>query len=157
MKAKIRKPLPYEFVLDELATLSPTVRPMFGCHAVYHNEKILLVLRQKEDYTKDNGVWIATVPEHHASLRREFPSMRRIFLLADGGETSWQNLPEESPDFEEAVLHLCKLARQGDPRVGKIPKRKKPKARKPVKAKLKPRSKSKPGKKTPSKTARPRR
>ncbi|MGA2194199.1 MAG: hypothetical protein ABSH40_02935 [Bryobacteraceae bacterium] len=32
---KQRKAVPHQFVLDAIAALSPTTRPMFGCLAVY--------------------------------------------------------------------------------------------------------------------------
>jgi hypothetical protein len=34
-----------------------------------------LILRDKRENTKDNGVWLATTEQHHESLRREFPNM----------------------------------------------------------------------------------
>ena len=37
---KPRKAAPHEFVLDALAELSPRTNPMFGCLAVYVEEKI---------------------------------------------------------------------------------------------------------------------
>ena len=49
-------------------------------------EKIVLMLRNKATEMQDNGVWIATTEEHHASLRREFPQMRSIQLF--GGKIS---------------------------------------------------------------------
>src|SRR5271169_6569837 len=81
---KPRKVIPHEFVLDAIAPLSPWTRPMFGCLAVYVQEKIVLILRDKEDHASDNGVWLATTEEHHESLRREFPSMRSIRVLGSG-------------------------------------------------------------------------
>jgi hypothetical protein len=72
------KPVPHQFVLDAIAPLSPETRSMFGCLAVYVQDKIVLVLRDKRDGTADNGVWLATTEEHHQSLRREFPNMRSI-------------------------------------------------------------------------------
>ena len=53
---KKRKAVPHEFVLDAVALLSPRTRPMFGCHAVYVADKIVLVLRDKGEETADNGV-----------------------------------------------------------------------------------------------------
>ena len=95
---KQRKPPPYEFVLDALSALSPRTNPMFGCLAVYVGEKIVLVLRDKGNQAVDDGVWLATTQEHHASLQREFPSMRSIEVL--GKEvTGWQVLPAEAADF----------------------------------------------------------
>ena len=78
---KQRKAVPHEFVLEAIAALSPRTRPMFGCLAVYVEDKIVLILRDKRDKTADNGVWLATTEEHHESLRREFPMMRSIQVL----------------------------------------------------------------------------
>jgi hypothetical protein len=78
LRGQARKRIPYEFVLDALAGLSPWTRPMFGCLAVYVDDKIVLVLREKSAPSPDNGVWLATTIEHHDSLRGEFPSMRSI-------------------------------------------------------------------------------
>ena len=93
---------------------------MFGCLAVYVGEKIVLLLRDKPSYPSDNGVWLATTPEHHASLVQEFPNMRSIKLLGKK-VTGWQVLPADSIDFEPAVLHACKLILAGDQRIGKVP------------------------------------
>ena len=58
--------------------------------------------------------------EHHASLSREFPSLRSITVLGDG-VTGWQILPADAPDFEDAALRACALVLRGDPRIGKVP------------------------------------
>jgi hypothetical protein len=117
---KPRKAVPFEFVLDGIAALSPYTRPLFGCLAVYVQDKIVLVLRDKRTSTEDNGVWLATTREHHESLRRDFPSMRSIKVL--GTEvTGWQVLPADEPDFEEAAMRACELILAKDPRIGKLP------------------------------------
>jgi hypothetical protein len=119
--AKRGKMAPHEFVLDALAALTPATRPMFGCLAVYLEDKIVLILRDGREPPEDNGVWIATTAEHHASLQREFPSMRSIQLF--GRETThWQVLPVDAPDFEAAALRACALIIRRDPRIGKVPK-----------------------------------
>ncbi len=124
---KQRKPIPHEFVLDALASLSPFTRPMFGCIAIYVGDKIVLILRDKPSSTGDNGVWLATTQEHHESLHREFPNMRSIRVL--GKEvTGWQILPVDAPDFEESAMRACDLVLARDPRIGKVPgSRRKPK------------------------------
>jgi hypothetical protein len=120
LPVKLRKPAPYEFVLDTLAPVRPFTRSMFGCVAVYVGEKIVLLLRHKSTSIEDNGVWLATTPQHHASLGREFPNMRTIKLL--GKEvTGWQVLPADAEDFEQAAMHAAELILAGDPRIGKIP------------------------------------
>jgi len=125
---KRRKQVPHEFVLDALSALSPYTRPMFGCLAVYVEDKIVLILRDKPSYEADNGVWLATTIEHHESLRSEFPSVRSIGVL--GKEvTGWQILPASAPDFEESALHACDLVLARDPRIGKVPGERKRKIR----------------------------
>jgi hypothetical protein len=71
---------------------------------------------------RDNGVWLATTQEHHSSLRQEFPNMRSIELLGEA-VSNWQILPVEAPDFEESAMRACELVVAGDPRIGKIPKK----------------------------------
>ncbi len=127
-KPLLKKPPPFSFVLDALERANPTTRPMFGCIAIYIDAKIVLILREKEEYSSDNGVWLATTVEHHASLKRDFSSMRSIQMFNDGGPTGWQNLPSESPDFEEEALRACEFVLKGDERIGKIPKPKKKKS-----------------------------
>jgi hypothetical protein len=121
---KRRRAIPYEFVLDAIAPVSPWTRPMFGCLAVYVQEKIVLVLRDKHKNPEDNGVWLATTAEHHESLRQEFPTMRSIRLLGQlsgKGMTGWQVLPADAADFEEAAQRACELIVAGDSRIGKLP------------------------------------
>jgi hypothetical protein len=117
---KPRKVVPHEFVLEAIAQLSPRTRSMFGCLAVYVEDKIVLILRDKGDATADNGVWLATTKEQHESLRGAFPNMRSIQVF--GKEvTGWQVLPADAPDFEEAALRACELIIARDPRIGKVP------------------------------------
>jgi hypothetical protein len=116
---KRRQAIPHEFVLDAIAPLSPWTRPMFGCLAVYVEEKIVLALRDETNHVADNGVWLATTEDHHESLRREFPNMRSISVLGER-VTGWQVLPSDAPDFEEAALRASELVLARDPRIGKI-------------------------------------
>jgi len=117
---KQRKPVPHAFVLDAIAALSPCTLPMFGCLAIYVEDRIVFVLRDKSTSTADNGVWLATTQEHHQSLRREFPNMRSIQVLGKP-VTGWQVLPADAPDFETAALRACELVLAGDTRIGKEP------------------------------------
>lgn len=97
---------------------------MFGCYAIYVGEKIVLILRDRKDHPSDNGVWIATTEEHYPELKKIFPNMRSVRLLG-GKKTAWQNIPKTAPDFEASVMRACELVLRNDPRVGKIPQRKK--------------------------------
>jgi hypothetical protein len=127
-----RKKAPaFSFVLEELldSSLAPRMRTraMFGCRAVYVDEKIIFMLRQKGDpkTLRDDGIWVAMLPEHSESVRRDYPALRQIELFAARGEkafTGWLNLPASDDAFEETALAICRLVIQGDPRIGKIPK-----------------------------------
>lgn len=129
MKTRRTTAVPFDFVLEKLSRCSPIVRPMFGCHAVYVAEKIVLILRSKDSDIHDNGVWLATSHEHHESLKKMFPNMRSIRLF--GSRTSsWQNLPANESDFEESVTTACEMVLKNDARIGRTPK---PKRRKPGK------------------------
>lgn len=117
---------PFDFVLEALAPLHPYTKPMFGCLAVYVGEKIVLILRQRD--STDDGVWVATTPEHHESLRAELPSMRSIEIFGPG-PTGWQVLPVSDEGFETEVAWACRLVLRGDPRIGKVPKSRRPRAK----------------------------
>jgi hypothetical protein len=121
----------FSFVLDELmeSELAPRLRTraMFGSHAIYLDQKIIFILRQKEDVKtqRDNGIWVATQPEHNQSLLRDFPALRPIELFANRGQKGfygWLNLPDADDSFEESALALCRLVVDGDPRIGKLPR-----------------------------------
>jgi hypothetical protein len=125
LSLKTRKPVPHAFVLDALDAAAPETKPMFGLLAVYVKDRIVLILRDRTDHPRDNGVWLATTEEHHASLKREFPSMRSLGQF-DQEVTGWQVLPSDADDFEGAALHACELIVAGDPRIGKIPGARRP-------------------------------
>lgn len=119
------KPIPFPFVLDELAGQVIDTKPMFGAFAVYVDGKIVFILRERESSPRDNGVWLATTAEHHTSLQQEFPSMRSIEVFGPG-PTGWQILPVDAEDFEDSVIRACELVRQRDARIGKVPAAKRP-------------------------------
>jgi hypothetical protein len=122
--------IPFEFIIELLLPLNPKVKPMFGCFAVYIGEKIMLVLRNRQDHEEANGIWIATKSEHHASLKQIFPSMHSVYILSDGkAETEWQMLPLDADDFESSAMKACELILRGDKRIGRIPKPRKKKGR----------------------------
>ena len=110
--------IPFDFVLEQLYSVNVEIRPMFGCFALYVRNKIVLILRKRNTSTRDNGVWLATSKEHHASLKRAFPSMRSIKVLG-GKESNWQNLPADADDFEEMAIKACEMILHGDDRIGR--------------------------------------
>jgi hypothetical protein len=123
---KPKVPIAFPFVLDELSELAPLVRPMFGCHAVYVHDKLVLILRERESHPDDNGVWVAVREGNHERFAKEFPSMRSIGLFGPG-PTGWQVIPADSNSFEEDVVQICRYVLKRDPGIGSIPKAKRPK------------------------------
>ena len=117
-----RKP-PHSFVLEALADLEPTTRPMFGSLAVYLGEKIVFILRDNPKEPHANGVWVALAAEDGEMLRSEFPNMQPVRILRKDIR-GWCLLPAKANDFEESALHACDLVLKRDPRIGKVPKRK---------------------------------
>ncbi len=113
----------FDFLLDYLHPLPVKVRPMFGCHAFYLAGKLMFVTRRKEDHAEVNGLWIATTHAHHASLESQMPGLSSVTVLNGGkGETAWRLLHEDLPDFERDAIRICEMIRNGDPRIGTIPK-----------------------------------
>lgn len=130
-----RKPVPHAFIVDALTALAPETRSMFGCLAVYVGDKIVCALRDKRDETADDdGMWLATTEEHHASLRHDFPSMRSIGVLGKK-VTGWQVLPADAADFEESALRACEFIVARDPRIGKVPASRRPSKKKALRRK----------------------
>jgi len=120
---KKTKRIPHDFVLDALESRSPRTRPMFGCEAIYLDERIVFVLRDKGD--SDDGVWLAFEPSRAAEVRAMFPRLRSIDIFGDG-VGGWLKLSAKDPDFEEDALAACALLVNGSELIGKIPKKKRP-------------------------------
>jgi hypothetical protein len=122
------KNVAFDFVLDHLVSLEPTVKPFFGSHAVYIGEKMVFILRDKKSRPDCNGVWVATNPEHIQNLKKEIPALRSVTVLNErrkNSESSWQMLTTDQDDFESSVIKACEMVLHNDPRIGKIPKPKK--------------------------------
>ena len=97
---------------------------MFSGFSVYVGDRLVFMLRDHAKSAKDNGVWLVlsegTDPADR-SLRREFPSLRKIELL-DGAIGHWLLIPSDGPDFETEAMHMCDLLLRRDPRIGRVPK-----------------------------------
>ena len=118
-----RKRVPHQFVLDAIAEVRPTTCPMFGALAVYVGEKIVFLLRDRPADPQANGVWIAIPTEFQESLREDFPNAGPVRIL--GKDISgWHLLAGDADDFETSALHACELVVRNDPRVGKVPNKK---------------------------------
>jgi hypothetical protein len=115
--------IPFEFVLDELSSLRPTVKPVFGFTYLYLGERLLCALRDNQKQGP-NGMWLFTTTEHVDSLWREFPELSRRYLWRSG-KNAWVILPSKLGEFEEYAFKACELILNGDRRIGRVSKGKK--------------------------------
>jgi hypothetical protein len=116
-----KRQAPFQFVLDELFPIRPTVRQMFGFTYVYLDEKLLVSLRESAKQPQFNGVWLYTQAEHIESLQREFPQLpRRCFWKSGKSGAGWVILASGLEDFEEYVFRACELILLGDQRIGRV-------------------------------------
>jgi hypothetical protein len=110
--------LPYDFILKELYPVRPKIKKMLGCYALLIDEKILMMLRDREQQPEFNGAFIATLPEYYEALQKEIQTSRMEFDL-DGMENSWIFISEDLDDFEQKVKKTCEMIKAGDLRIGK--------------------------------------
>ena len=75
---KIKKIPPYDFILEELGRIVTSIKPMFGAYGIYRDEQILMILRKKEKYDNDTGMWLAVSDGNHESIRKTLPELRDL-------------------------------------------------------------------------------
>ena len=120
-----KRQAPFPFVLEELVSIRPTVKQMFGFTHVYLDDKLLFSLRDSINKPGSNGMWLYTTAEHIESLGSEFPQLSRRYLWRSG-RNAWVILASKLEGFEEYVFKACDLILRGDPRIGKVSRRRFP-------------------------------
>src|SRR2546425_10759966 len=111
--------VPFPFVLEELVSIRPTIKRMFGFTYVYLDEKLLFLLRDSVKQSGSNGLWLYTTAEHIDSLSKEFPQLPRRQLWRSG-KNAWVVLASRLEDFEEYAFRACELILKGDRRIGRV-------------------------------------
>ena len=111
--------VPFSFVVDELASLRPTIKPAFGFTYLYLDDRLLCGLRDSNKQTGSNGMWIFTTTENLESLGKEFPQLSRRYLWRSG-KNAWVILPSRLAEFEEYAFKACELMLNGDKRIGRL-------------------------------------
>jgi len=114
-----RKPLPFSFIFEELVSIRPTVKQMFGFTHVYIDHKLLFSLRDSIKQPASNGMWLYTTVEHIESLGREFPDLSKRYLWRSG-KNGWVILASKLEGFEEYVFRACELILRADQRIGRV-------------------------------------
>lgn len=75
--SSVKKQAPFAFVLEELVSIRPTVKRMFGFTYVYLDDKLLFSLRGSIRNPGSNGMWLYATAEHIESLGSEFARSAR--------------------------------------------------------------------------------
>lgn len=120
MKQKII--IPYEFILDCLHPKEVKIKPMFGCFGLYIDDKVIFLLRDREEKPLLNGVWIAvSKPKDYESLAKELPSINQEKKLVEDKKSNkkWLLLSAVDNQFESSVNNACDLILDNDKRIGK--------------------------------------
>ena len=110
---------PFPFVLEELVSIRPTIKRMFGFTSIYLDDKLLCSLRDSVKQPGFNGMWLYTTTEHVESLSREFPQLPKRQLWRSG-KNAWVILASRLEGFEEYAFKACELILNGDQRIGRI-------------------------------------
>ena len=126
--SSVEKRIPFSFVLDELASIRPTIKRMFGFTYVYLGDRLLLSLRQSKKHSGSNGIWLYTTTEHLESLGKEFPQISKRYLWRSG-KNAWVILAARLEGFEEYAFKTCELILRGDQRIGRLTRRDQARAR----------------------------
>jgi hypothetical protein len=111
--------VPFSFVLEELVSLRPRIKSVFGFTHVYLDERLLFSLRDSAKQPGTNGMWVYTTTEHVESLVREFPQLPRRQVWRSG-KKAWLVLASRLEDFEEYAFKACELILRGDQRIGRL-------------------------------------
>ncbi len=146
----VKKRPPYDFILEELGDIVTAIKPMFGAYGIYRDGQILMILRKKEKFDNDTGMWLGVAPGCVPAIQKEIPELRDLEMFGIG-PTAWQVLGEDIVNFEEVAMQICDLIKRRDPRIGRTPKSRlktTPRVKKTVSKKSKPATKARPSKKT---------
>jgi hypothetical protein len=112
---------PFPFVLEELSSIRPTIKRMFGFTSIYLDGKLLCSLRDSVKQPGSNGMWLYTTAEHVESLAREFPELpKRQLWRSRSGDKAWVILASRLEGFEEYAFKACELILKGDRRIGRL-------------------------------------
>ena len=116
-----RRREPFPFVLEELESIRPTIKHMFGLTSVYLDDRLLCSLRDSLKQPGSNGMWLYTTKEDLESLAKEFSGLsRRQLWRSRSSDKAWIILASQLESFEEYALRACELILAGDRRIGRL-------------------------------------
>lgn len=91
---------------------------MLGCYGLFVDQKLLMLLRERENEPEFNGIFIATQPQFFDALQNDIHTSNMTFDL-DGVGHSWIFLSEDLEDFHEKLQKTCDMIKANDERIGK--------------------------------------
>ncbi|MEI6322704.1 MAG: hypothetical protein WCP60_06345 [bacterium] len=118
-KIRFERLHPHAWIWEPLESDATFVlRAMFGTKAVYLEGRLIFCFAAKTEPW--SGVLVATDRQHHPSMISEIPALTPHPILS-----KWLYLSESFDSFEREARHLIILAKQGDGRLGVVPRQKK--------------------------------
>ena len=117
-----KRNVPFDFIIEELSPLRPTVKSAFGFTYVYLDDLLLCSLRDSVKQPATNGMWLFTTSECVDTLALEFPELTRRQVWRSG-KNCWIVLASRLANFEEYALKACELMLNGDRRIGRVSRR----------------------------------
>jgi hypothetical protein len=122
----VSREIPFEFILDYLLPIETEVRPFFGMFSIYSGQKLLLMLRERDNEPEMNGIWIS-LNKGHAALKGELPGLRAYPGSGAGKkDNGWLQIHPDLDNFEQLAIRICEMIVHRDPRIGRIPPPRKP-------------------------------
>ncbi len=97
MEHAFAKRVPFPFVLEELASLRPTIKRMFGFTYFYLDHKLLFSLRDGVKQQATNGIWI-----YYRRAPRE--SCQRVSTIAQAAVVAFRKERLGSPGLQAGRL-----------------------------------------------------
>ena len=117
----VKRREPFPFVLEELISIRPTIKHMFGMTFIYLDDKLLCSLRDSIKQPGSNGMWLYTSTEQIDSLAKEFPGLsKRQLWRSRSTNNAWIILASRLENFEEYAFKACELILRGDQRIGRL-------------------------------------
>jgi hypothetical protein len=91
---------------------------MLGCYGLFLHDKLMMLLRERENNPEFNGVFVATQPEFFDDLSNELHYSNMEFDI-DGAPHTWIFISDDINDFQQKVKQAVDMIKNGDKRIGK--------------------------------------
>lgn len=105
------------WVFDDLESLPGySQKKMFGCHAAYLEDRLVLVVADKKEPWY--GVLVPTERTHHEALTKRWAVLKPHCVLG-----KWLYCSQSKTEFESLIEELIQAIAKRDPRLGVVGKK----------------------------------